>query len=446
MSKILKRYDKDPSAEVLERCLSKDTIKRHKSLQRIINLLCEIEGSYTLFVDGAWGSGKTYAIKQIVELLRHKNSFLVTELDGAILDDFCQSVGIGSLSKTLIPVYFNAWDHDYYDDPLCPLLCEMAVQLDGSAVMRDRNYKKAILEVLDSVLPISLGSAIDNLCGEDVLKGFKDRLELRAKFDVLVNEALVSEGERLVLFIDELDRCKPEFAIRFLEQTKRLFNNSRVIVVVSTDSVQLGNALGGVYGESFDAKKYLERFYDMKIELNKIHPMEYLELLGYVDHGYRGFEMVVYSLVWNKELSMRDLQKIAPTLIDARRFASSHFSSYSAAVSFATNGLMPGFIVIAYSDPDLWRAIKDANRYGLAYEYLKDIDGFHDLMCYALSGFKNDYEDVSEADCRQFVFDVCTSLFADRELDRSVREAHERLGAGCDLRCLRKQVVDFDFS
>lgn len=445
MTEVIKRYDVEPAPQILEEYFVEDKINRHASLLQIVDLIYRVEGAYTLFVDGPWGCGKTYVIRQIVELMKHENSFLSTQLNESILENFLKSTSISNLSMSFIPIYFNAWNHDHYDDPLCPLLCEMALQLDQSVKMKERNYIGAILGILDSVLPVSLEKAFDNLSGKDIMEDFKKRIELRKRFDALIDGTIVLKDERLVLFIDELDRCRPEFAIRLLEQTKQLFNNPKIIVVVSTDSVQLGHALGGVYGETFNAKKYLERFYDRKIELSKVDSMEYLELLGYVDHGYIGFQSVLRSIIEREELTMRDLQKMAPVLIPAKEFSSSYFSHHSAAATFATNGLLPGFIVIAYSDPELWRKIKDANQYDLVYEYLKDIQGVQDLAKHVLSGFKDDCEEIREADRKQFILDVCMALFADRKLDGLALKAHERLGIGCDVRYLRKKVIDFCF-
>lgn len=301
MTEIVKRFDIEPSPKTLEECFIKDVVKRHANLCQIIDLICRVEGAYTLFVDGPWGCGKTYVVKQIVELLKHKNFFLSTQLDETVLNNFLESTSISNSSMSYIPIYFNAWDHDHYDDPLCPLLCEMALQLDQSEKMKERHYLGAILSILDSVLPVSFEKTLDDLRGKDVLEDFRKRIELREKFDALIDGTLVLDGERLVLFVDELDRCRPEFAIRLLEQTKQLFNNSKVTVVVSTDSVQLGHALSGIYGEAFDSKKYLERFYDRKIELSKVNPMEYLELLGYQDYGYRGFQSVLRSILESKD-------------------------------------------------------------------------------------------------------------------------------------------------
>jgi hypothetical protein len=56
----------------------------------------------------------------------------------------------------------------------------------------------------------------------------------------------------MLFFIDELDRCRPLFAIEVLEHVKHLFNVSGVVFVLSVDKSQLGHSLCAVYGDGLD--------------------------------------------------------------------------------------------------------------------------------------------------------------------------------------------------
>ena len=79
----------------------------------------------------------------------------------------------------------------------------------------------------------------------------------------------VTEGGRktLVVFIDELDRCRPPYAIALLEHAKHLFAVPGIVFVVSVDREQLSNSICAVYGERFDADGYLRRFFDLDFAL-----------------------------------------------------------------------------------------------------------------------------------------------------------------------------------
>ncbi|MEJ8629403.1 P-loop NTPase fold protein [Sphingomonas sp. I4] len=66
----------------------------------------------------------------------------------------------------------------------------------------------------------------------------------------------------MFVFIDELDRCRPTYAIKFLEDVKHLFNIEGIVFVVATDSEQLAHSVKAIYGAEFEARKYLRRFFD----------------------------------------------------------------------------------------------------------------------------------------------------------------------------------------
>lgn len=64
------------------------------------------------------------------------------------------------------------------------------------------------------------------------------------------------------VFVDELDRCRPSYAISLLEEIKHIFGMPNVCFVVSTNLAQLSHSVRAVYGQGFDAEHYLKRFFD----------------------------------------------------------------------------------------------------------------------------------------------------------------------------------------
>jgi hypothetical protein len=81
-----------------------------------------------------------------------------------------------------------------------------------------------------------------------------------------LGEAQAIDGP-LYIFVDELDRCRPDYAIRLLEGIKHLFAVPGVVFVVSTNLEQLGNSVQAIYGAAFDGTAYLKRFFDLEAEL-----------------------------------------------------------------------------------------------------------------------------------------------------------------------------------
>ncbi|QYJ06466.1 KAP family P-loop NTPase fold protein [Qipengyuania flava] len=76
-----------------------------------------------------------------------------------------------------------------------------------------------------------------------------------------------SDGKSIFIIVDELDRCRPSYAIKFLEEIRHLFGVPGVVFILGVNSDQLGKAVSGLYGNRFDGGAYLQRFIDRRINL-----------------------------------------------------------------------------------------------------------------------------------------------------------------------------------
>jgi hypothetical protein len=118
----------------------------------------------------------------------------------------------------------------------------------------------------------ALGKGMDKLF-EEALKEQSHRGELIKAFREKVASALLDlagGGQRelpLFVFIDELDRCRPDFAIGLLEGLKHIFGIDGVVFVVSVNLAQLSQSVRAIYGAGFEGFDYLERFFDMRYGL-----------------------------------------------------------------------------------------------------------------------------------------------------------------------------------
>jgi hypothetical protein len=92
-----------------------------------------------------------------------------------------------------------------------------------------------------------------------------------------------SNTSKLYIFIDELDRCRPTYAIEFLERIKHLLDIDGLVFILAMDKVQLSHSVKGVYGNEFEAIGYLRRFIDIEYFLPESN------LNGFIDHLYQIF-------------------------------------------------------------------------------------------------------------------------------------------------------------
>lgn len=119
-------------------------------------------------------------------------------------------------------------------------------------------------EALEAVASDGVGEMAGNLV--DAFQREKESLErFRCEVENAVNQLKAAgKKETLVFFVDELDRCRPTFAIEMLERIKHLFDVPNIVFVLSVDKSQLEASTAAVYGEKINAPEYLRRFIDLE--------------------------------------------------------------------------------------------------------------------------------------------------------------------------------------
>lgn len=102
----------------------------------------------------------------------------------------------------------------------------------------------------------------------------------KAQMSKVASEIRRSSPEKYIyVFVDELDRCRPSYAIKLLEAAKHLFSIDGVVFIIATDTDQLSESVKAVYGQSFDSKRYLYRFFDRTYRFCVPDRTSYLEYL-----------------------------------------------------------------------------------------------------------------------------------------------------------------------
>ena len=144
----------------------------------------------------------------------------------------------------------------------------------------EKPKKEVLLNVLSS-LSVSLNWGIvqtsasgegikDTLTVEDILENIKTAEEIRELVKNILDSVINEKAQRLVIFIDELDRCRPSYAIEMLERIKHYFDDDRVIFVISVNKEQLVHTISKHYGYGFDSTGYLNKFFDINAYLPEV--------------------------------------------------------------------------------------------------------------------------------------------------------------------------------
>lgn len=152
--------------------LERDPIGRSKDLADAFAMLNEIEGNFTIFLDADWGAGKTVFVRQLKMLLEHSNPTMEKRAELAPLTSARGKYAVFGEGSSFLPIYYNAWKNDYWEDPLASLAVTITAEFDmESSLKLDPEKSDAIVAVVDALLTYfekcpSAKSFLDRCCEE----------------------------------------------------------------------------------------------------------------------------------------------------------------------------------------------------------------------------------------------------------------------------------------
>ncbi|HCE4628146.1 KAP family NTPase [Vibrio alginolyticus] len=259
---------------------------REKQAEAFTNYLNSRPGTcgYVANLNGAWGTGKTFFV-----------------------DNWCTKLS----EQGYVSVKIDAWESDYLNDPLAIVTAEILTQLKKRSGMVDfaekekqifsagwklaknflpvltmalgKHYLGKDYESLLKEIGVSVKGTIDDNSapapdfgefGKEMFATHEKHKEFVQTFksnlgDLVKDACKISGKPKVYVFIDELDRCRPTYAIEMLEVVKHLFDIPNMVFVLSTDTTQLECSIKAVYGEQFDSEEYLSRFFQRRLSLSK---------------------------------------------------------------------------------------------------------------------------------------------------------------------------------
>jgi len=244
-----------------------DALNRGPSVNALKNLINNLSGPFVLAIDSPWGTGKTTFVRMLKSTL--------------------QSEGYKCL-------YFDAWKNDFTADPILGFLAEFDNLGGEEAGYRTHinKLKKIASAIAKRAIPaggkiltaglLDLDKFTEDIIAEyaagsvsdavDIYKAEQNLLrDFHESLEAAINELSTKDGpSQLIMFIDELDRCRPDFAIELLERVKHVFDVKNVVFVLSVDKSQLNISLQAIYGAGLNSDEYLRRFIDLEFDLGPV--------------------------------------------------------------------------------------------------------------------------------------------------------------------------------
>lgn len=243
-----------------------DKLDREESIENLSKLIVKTKEPFVLSVNANWGAGKTTFIQLWKVYLK-------------------KQYDVNS-------IYFSAWKDDFSKEPLISILGELNsyinsnYDVDSEVLSGFDNVKSFTGKVIKRGLPalikgstagvLDLDKGFESAIGamteqmtKELIENYSAEKEIIVEFKKSVHEVLskIDSDKPFIIFIDELDRCRPLYAIELLERIKHVFGIDNLIFILSIDKKQLSESIKSQYG-NIDTDNYLRRFIDLEYQLN----------------------------------------------------------------------------------------------------------------------------------------------------------------------------------
>lgn len=285
--------------------------------------------SFTMAIDSSWGTGKTQFLNMWKEELeKQKNE------EG---------------NNKYIVIHYNSWENDFANDPFQTIIYTILSNEVFNIQNDMENGKTALKEAFGTILELveqggipgmkTIGTAIkggekivktmfQETCMEDKIQEFKNYKSNIQNIKTMLEK--ITQKTKIVMLIDELDRCKPLFAIKLLEAIKHIFNVKNMSFVFALDMTQLSHSVKKVYGSEIDAAGYICRLFDYITKMPNPDTKIYLQCLmekrplirrelklykrnkngQYLEEVFEETENIFLYFIRTYQLSLRDINTI----------------------------------------------------------------------------------------------------------------------------------------
>lgn len=270
----MKIFPPEPETKIYEQGFDADDILDRAPFGRHLSDFVErVEQPLVIAIDGEWGCGKSFFLKRWIGAHTLQNE------------------------GTATTVYFDAFEHDFLDDPLTSILGVMSERFEGGnqpagtlQKIKETAFKFAKpafrigiglataggTEAAGAAIGGAIKAASEELqdSAENYWKKEDGKRAAMAAFKTSLAELTAPEEEdgepnKIIIVIDELDRCRPDYALQILEIMKHFFAVPHVHFILGVNLVQLENSVYARYGSNMDARLYLQKFITLTMSLPK---------------------------------------------------------------------------------------------------------------------------------------------------------------------------------
>ena len=317
------RFKPKPFEVTAQNPFEGDLLSRKQSAEVLTDFVSSLGEPFVLSINSSFGRGKTTFLRMWIQHLRNQ--------------------GFRCLC-------FNAWETDFTDSPLVSLMGEIEEEIErlkhpGKNEKLNKLAKQATkvtTALLKTAIPVGVKLATSGLLDLSHIKEHdlakvaeefaKQQLEkykhdkrtihqFKTQLADLVKTLSETDGEDnpkpIVFAIDELDRCRPPYAVELLEKIKHLFSVEGLVFVLAMDTHQLGESIKAMYGPGMDTDGYLRRFIDLEFCLPDPDPKDFVA----GQFARFGLDEAFASKIGEAQRERRFIQDCLPLLFSLFRFS-----------------------------------------------------------------------------------------------------------------------------
>lgn len=228
--------------------------------QKLKEEIVKLPTPYVMALEGGYGTGKTFFITRFCEYLA-KNNY-----DGDV---------------EIKSIYLNLWENDYIANPFPVIAAQILLSLNPAHELQ-MSVKEKATKVANNLLKFG-AKTFGGMDIPDIIPDLKQNKEDLSEFKKELQRLIEGSGGKVVLVVDELDRCKPDYAVKSLEVIKHFFDVEGLCVILTTNLDFMNNICEAHYGhpkcDINTGEGYIQKFVQSKKILNPTTAEDYLFII-----------------------------------------------------------------------------------------------------------------------------------------------------------------------
>lgn len=274
---------------IVEDCLRRDEFI--EKIKNIIEKMQENKIGSCFAIDGKWGSGKTYILNRLNEEFPKYN--IETE-EGCIIYNY------------------DCWKYDYYVEPIEAII-NILIKRNEKICSFYNGKEYELIKKLETSRSALLGILTNISVNKDDGTSYKDIENYIDELRELLTGFAVNNP--IVIFVDEIDRCLPKYAIKILERLHHIFwGIDNLVTVVAVDKKQLEHTVDNIFGGN-SAEEYLQKFFDFTLildygNLQNLYDIKFRDYLDCFDSNTDEKIVNQFLVNFGNDVEIRKLERI----------------------------------------------------------------------------------------------------------------------------------------